>query len=106
MPARVVEFGDGFQRPRNRHPFLRPLHVVGPRLVQRAVTIKDHQLEVRFGFHGSNRQSGDIGHAVHGRLQLRQQAQPVGPQGGVIGIDHHPVEERIHRGTQLRQDSH
>jgi hypothetical protein len=35
-------------------------------------------------------------------MQLGQQAEPVGAQGGVFGIDHDVVEEAVDRGASRR----
>ena len=57
---------------------------------------------------GSGRPArGQVGDAVHRRMQLRQQRQAVGAQRRVLGIDHHAVEEgvdrRLQRGQRLQR---
>src|SRR6218665_2052806 len=51
----------------------------------------------------SGGQAGQVSHAVHGIVQALEQAQAVGAQRGVFGIDHHTVEESIDRRLEHGQ---
>src|SRR6478609_4173257 len=48
-------------------------------------------------------QARQVGHAVHGAVQGGEQAQAVGAQLRVLGVDHHVVEEPVDRRTQRGQ---
>src|SRR3569832_1768800 len=44
------------------------------------------------------RQTRQVRNPVHGPVQLVQQRQTVGHEGGIVGVDHHIVEEGVDRG--------
>src|SRR3569832_1837885 len=46
------------------------------------------------------RQTRQVRNPVHGPVQLVQQRQTVGLEGGIVGVDHHIVEEGVDRGFE------
>jgi len=84
-------------------PIHRRLDIVVAVLIDRAVAVEDDE----FGLHGwastLRSECRQIGHAVHGFMQLLQHALAVQTQIHLFGVDHDVVKERIHGRTQSGQ---
>jgi hypothetical protein len=90
--AALVELGDGFQTARNRLPLRRVLDELGGIEVDDAVAVEDDE------FHAESLEMSATWFIAS--VQGGQQAEPVGAQGRVFGIDHDVVEEAVDRLAQ------
>jgi hypothetical protein len=109
VPAGMVEAGDGLERAGKRHPFVGRLDEVVAVDVDGAVAVEDDR--GCSGRHGRARRRirlqraslGEVGDAVHRRMQPRQQAEAIGAQTGSSALTITRVEERIDRRLSAAQ---